>query len=1052
MSGSFNSRVTFHTLLPLVLFILTGPAWTQLVAKVDEPVPNVEDLTGGTATVVLPPPADRPVNFHKDVFPIFEAKCLSCHGPEKQKNGLRVDSRDSLIQGGDYGASIVPQDSANSFLIKVIAGADPDVRMPPSGDLLTAEEVGLVRAWIDQGANWSNEVAAASDSISASTHWGFNPVVRPPVPSVTSADWVRNPIDAFVLARLETENVTHSRPADRWTLIRRLYLDLIGLPPTPEEVEAFVSDTSPLAYDRVVTRLLASPHFGERWGRHWLDTARYADSDGYEKDLPRPNAWRYRNWVIEAFNRDLPYDQFVVEQLAGDLLPNPDTEQLVATGFHRNTLTNKEGGIDPEEDRVKQAVDRTSTLGSVFMGLTVACANCHSHKYDPLTQREFFGLYSFFNEAIEQDIPAPLAGEIQQYKKAKKSYDGQLKKIEKDISEYRSTLLARLPEWEKSVDLSDVKWESLTPASMSSSGGSSLRVLEDGSIFVEGEAPDTDRYHIVVNTNLRNISAFRLETLTHADLPKTGPGRADHGNFMLSEFRAVAQLKGIPSSSETVVFERAEADHHEKGYEIEKAIDGDPDTHWSIEAFKDLNKDRNALFVTQKPVGFENGTTLQFTLDQRYGRKHTVGRFRIVAFSGDRSQLDVPPALPGILATATSERTEDQTAMVVDYFAKSDPRMRELQSALAAHQDSEPKEPDTKAMVLAQNPKSVTTQIHIKGDFLRPGELVRPHTPAVLPALQPRSANADRLDLAYWLVRPDHPLTARVAVNRIWQYLFGHGIVETTEDFGTRGDAPSHPQLLDWLSAEYMENGWSTKNLIRLIVTSSTYRQSSNVRPDLEDLDPRNKLLARQSRFRVEAEIVRDVALATSGLLEDTIGGPSIRPPLPPGVAELGYANSVKWEESQGEDKYRRGLYIFFQRTVPYPMLMTFDCPDSNVSCARRAVSNTPLQALTMLNNPVIVECAREFGKRMVAESQDNERLRIRRAVMNSLGREPDGEEEGVLLSLLEEQKKLYAAEEESAKQLAGENFGDNVQVAEAAAWVEISRVLMNLDEFMTRE
>jgi hypothetical protein len=587
---------------------------------------------------------------------------------------------------------------------------------------------------------------------------------------------------------------------------------------------------------------------------------------------------------------------------------------------------------------------------------------------------------------------------------------------------------------------------------MSSEGGAKFRKMGDGTVLVGGFSPETDTYTVVVNTDLKKVSAIRLEALTDDLHPRGGPGRARHGNFILSEFEVTASKKGYPEVVQTVEFASAKADHHESGWEVEKAFDGKSDTGWSIEAFEEGNNvDRQALFITKEDAGFEEGITLRFRMHFSYGGQHTLGAFRLLAGSGDRDLLDIPPAIPDILATATGERTEGEKRLLLEFFGTQDPRMRELQAALQGLRDGAPAAPNTQAQTLAANPEAVTTQIHIRGDFLRPGDVVQPHTPAVLPPLKARGEIPDRLDLANWMVSPENPLTARVAVNRIWQHLFGQGIVETAEDFGTMGEAPTHPELLDWLSSEYMKRGWSRKDLIRLIVSSNTYRQSSDTRPELVNTDPKNHWLARQNRFRVEAEIVRDLSLASSGLLNREIGGPSVRPPLPPGLADLGYAGQVKWEEDTDGNKYRRGLYIFFQRTVPYPMLMTFDCPDSNVTVLRRNVSNTPLQALTTLNNPVFVECAKNLGARLLAEEQDTE-ARIRRAFMVCLSRPPDAEEVAMMNSLLANQREIFKKNPEQAGTVLASLSFQQVPEVEAAAWVELGRVMMNLDEFFTRE
>ncbi len=884
-------------------------------------------------------------------------------------------------------------------------------------------------------------------------HWAFKPVVRSEPPAVQGTDWVRNEIDQFVLARLEAESLAPSPDADPITLLRRLHLDLVGLPPTIAEIEAFTTDPSPYAYENAVNRLLASPHFGERWGRHWLDLSRYADSDGFEKDTVRPFAWRYRNWVIDALNRDVPYDQFTIEQLAGDLLPNADTDQRVATGFHRNTLTNKEGGVDQEQFRVEQVVDRTNTTASVFLGLTMACAQCHDHKYDPLSQKEYYGLYAFFNTAMEQDIPAVLPEEEDSYEAAAARHRAMQSELEKAVRDYRKVLESKLEEWEASMEPPSIQWTLIEPASMSSAGGATFTQLEDGSILVSGNSPEFDTYTLVTNTGIDNISGIRLEVLTDKSLPNTGPGRARHGNFILSEFSAAVAPPNNPNKKQNIEFESAWTDFWEKGWKAEAAIDGDPATGWSIDAWHGYNENRVAIFTTREGQPLESLSTLTLTMDFQYGSRHALGRFKIWVARGDREHLKLPVDLGPILNKKPEDRTDEEKAKLIDFMGQDDPEMSARLAALEAHKKAAPNPPNTKAQTLTANPEPPVTHVLARGDFLSPeDEVVTPHVPSVLPAIEPRGANPDRLDLARWIADPANPLTGRVAANRLWQYLFGQGLVVTTEDFGTRGQPPTHPELLDWLASEYVARGWSTKSMIRLIVTSSTYRQSSAMRAELLDRDPHNELLARQNRFRVEAEITRDIFLAAGGLLDPTVGGPSVRPPLPPGVAELGYANSVKWQESSGTDRYRRGLYILFQRTVPYPMLMTFDCPDSNTTCVRRARSNTPLQALTLMNDPVFVECAKGLGKETLASAPPEPRERLRHAFRTCLSREPAEDELESLMALFNDQLEAFKNAPEEAQQFIKAYESEGVDPQESAAYIAVARAIMNLDEFVTRE
>ena len=628
---------------------------------------------------------------------------------------------------------------------------------------------------------------------------------RPDPPKVRNRVWSQNAIDRFILAKLEDEGTSPSPQADRNTLIRRVSLDLIGLPPTPAEAAAFAADKRPDAYERLLDRLLASPHYGEKWARTWLDLAHYADSDGYEKDLVRPWAWRYRQWVLEALNRDMPYDQFTIEQLAGDLLPGATVEQNVATGFLRNTLTNREAGVDRMEARFEQIVSRTNTVGAVWLGLTVGCAQCHNHKFDPIPQKDYYRLFAFMNGTEEDDIEAPLPGELDPYLRAKPEYDRQ-----------RNEILA-----ENHVPELQAKWEP------------------------------------------RIQQAFREQ------------GKDLEWDFAVTEIRAA--FDG--------------ADKFLRGY-------------WTNRTKRQAD---NLIdyFLSHRGPDLER--------DKQVSEQFKQAREKLAALKKTLPEIALAPAV---------------------------------------HTD----------------PVAVETHLHVGGDYQALGEAVEPGTLSVLPPMQaPTQAmnKPDRLALATWIVSRDNPLTARVAVNRMWQDFFGSGLVRSSEDFGAQGEKPSHPELLDWLACEFEDRGWSMKRMHKLIVMSAAYRQSSAVRKDLEARDPGNALLARQSRLRLPAELIRDEALSVSGLLNPAIGGKSVRPPQPAGVAELGYANNVKWVESKGADRYRRGMYIHFQRTTPYPMLMNFDEPDSNTSCTRRRRSNTPLQSLNLLNDPVFFEAAQALAARV---------------------------------------------------------------------------------------
>jgi mono/diheme cytochrome c family protein len=1010
----------------------------------------------------LPAPADRKVDFAADIQPIFQKNCFSCHGSEHDEGGLRLDQKKRALEGGDNGAEIVPGKSAESRLVRLVAGVDPDFGlMPPEGKgaRLTAAEIGLIRAWIDQGTTWPDE---AQTIAAAKQHWSLRPVARHLPPVTRNPDWTHSAIDAFVLARLDLQGITPSPPAERTTLVRRLYLDLIGLPPPPEEVAHLLADASPDAIERLVDWLLSSPHYGERWGRHWLDLARYADSDGYEKDRPRPFAWRYRDWVIAAVNADMPYDRFTLEQLAGDLLPDATLAQRIASGLHRNTLHNTEGGIDPEEDRVKKTIDRTNTLGTIWLGLTVGCTQCHSHKYDPLTQREYYSLYAFFNNLDEIDIETPTPEQAAQLAAEREAHAKKLAELRDSLTKYEREQLPTAQEtWEASIAATPVVWQPLELTSQVSKHGATFSKLPDGSTRVGGVNKVSDVYTIQAKLPSGKWTAIRLEVLPDKALPKSGPGRSKGGNFVLAELIGMVPLEGS-ESPQAISFAAARADFSQSGFTPDLAINGRPIDGWAISP--QIGKRHVAVFEASEPFGGSSEGELTVTLDQTYGRPqpHNIGCFRLsVTTAAPPVPLEgVPENVAKALAAPRLNRTPDQTNAIAAHYRTVDAEFVRLMQAVTEHQAGLPKLPeDQKAQTVTQRSEPRTTNVLLRGDFLSPGDIVSLGTFAVLPPLTPRASFPDRIDLAQWLVDPAHPLTARVAANRVWQRLFGRGIVFTSDDFGKQGEPPSHPALLDWLADEYVGDDWSQKELIRTIVNSRTYQQSSATRGELNEIDPENILLARQSRRRVEAEIIRDLSLSASGLMARRIGGPSVRPPQPAEYASVTYANSAKWSESTGADRYRRGLYTFFQRTSPYPMLMTFDSPDSNECAVLRQTSNTPLQALTLWNDPAFFEASQALGRRIVrevpAEGEPREVVRCRaaRAFELCLARQPSLLELGDLVDLFDVQVRIALADQAAAAQIIGADpLPDGVSPAELAAWIGVGRTVLNLDEFITRE
>ena len=833
-------------------------------------------------------------DFVRSVQPILQKHCVRCHGPANQKAGLRLDTATTALAGNDAGKVIVPGKSADSRLVKALAGAKDVPLMPPAvRPRMKPEEIATIRRWIDAGAVApKNEVVVPAHV--DSDHWAFQPIARPELPDVADP-WIKNPIDRFILARLRDEKLTPSPEADRATLIRRVSLDLVGLPPTPDEVAAFLADTRPDAYERLVDRLLASPHYGERWARHWLDLARYGDSHGFTIDGPR-SMWPYRDWVIDALNKDLPIDRFIIDQLAGDLLPKATVADKVATGFHRNTPTNQEGGIDVEMFRSESIIDRVNTTGTVFLGLTVGCCQCHDHKYDPISQREYYRLFAFFNNCDEPTLSLPTAAE----KKKSADLQARIAELEKTLKGLDGTSDAKMFAWHARLEAD------LEMRNEASAGLPKLRLLLD--------------------MPLRQLSRKDLDELRH---------------YM------------------------READ--------------------------------------QMP--------------------------QALAHVGD--------ALPGGIASIGSLVTHMHLAKY----------RQSIETKLAALKKTKIDPASTLVMQERKSPRD--TFFLMKGDFTRKGNKMAPGTPAVLPPLKAEK-QPTRLDFANWLVAPENPLTRRVFMNRVWQHCFGLGLVETENDFGMQGSPPSHPELLDWLATELGDRHWSLKAMHKLLVTSATYRQASKVRPELTKADPRNRLLGRQNRLRLDAEVVRDVALSASGLLNPAIGGPSVFPPQPDGVFAFTQTQR-NWIAATGPDRYRRGMYTYFWRSAPHPALMAFDSPDATTSCTRRNRSNTPLQALTLLNDKGFYEFAQALAVRVLRESKDDPAA-IRLVYRRCLSRDPSAAEQERVAGLVSTLERELAGDAAEAARLAPTNVPTGVSPARAAAWTLVARTLLNLDEFITRE
>lgn len=1035
---------------------------------------------------------EHKVDFQKEIQPIFAEHCYQCHGPNRAENGLRWDRKASALKGGEKGPAIVPGKAGESLVIRAVNGGGEDVpKMPKKGEPLTAEQVELLKTWINQGANWPDATIAEKDS---KDHWAFKAPVRPALPEVQKKDWVRTPVDAFILARLEKEGLSPSPDADKTTLIRRLSLDLIGLPPAIAEVDQFLSDNSASAYSKAATRLLSSPHFGERWGRHWLDAARYADSDGFEKDKPR-FIWNYRDWVINAMNRDLPYDRFVIEQLAGDELENPTQDQLVATGFLRNSMLNEEGGVDPEQFRMDGLFDRMDAIGKSVLGLTIQCAQCHTHKFDPITHEEYYRMFSFLNNDHESSLVAYTPSEQQK----RSDLLRQMRDLEEGLRHSTPGWEERIAQWEDSVKNDQPDWK-VVECRNAGDNGERYYYYEDGSIRAASYAPTKWTAPFRGTNDLPSIGAFRLEQLTDPNLPCNGPGRSIKGMSALSEFKVEAVDASNPSNKVNVKFVKATADfaNAEKPLEpefddrsgktrvygpVEYAIDGKDDTAWGIDAGPgQRNQARKAVFIPEKPIAFTNGVILNFRLVQNHGgwnsddnQNHNLGRFRISVTGATNVSADPLPAnVREILTVPRENRSPLQIAALFSYWRTTVPEFKEANEKIAALWKDWPEGSPTLTLVAKKGvgpaEKKNTTHMLKRGDWLKPGKEVTAGVPAFLHQL-PEGADDSRLTFAKWLVDRRSPTTARVLVNRIWQEYFGVGLLDTPEDFGVRAPELSHPELLDWLAVEFMEPHtlapgeyqsdlvpWSRKHIHRLIVNSATYRQSSKVSKELLEKDQFNRLIARGPRLRVDGEIVRDIALAASGLLNLEMGGPSVMPPAPSFLFQppASYGPKV-WAEETGPNRYRRAVYTFRFRSVPYPVLQTFDAPNGDFSCVRRMRSNTPLQALASLNEVLFLEAAQALALNSLKHGQTDDD-RINYAFRSCVARNPDPDEVQELKALLAKEKAHIAegwvnpAELGTGKSEIPKGLPKKSTPTELAAYTVVSRVLLNLDETITKE
>ncbi len=980
------------------------------------------------------------VDYARSVEPILRSSCYACHSGTQPKSQLRLDIKSAALRGGNGGAVIVPGSSEKSRLIERVEGRGGEPRMPFNGTPLAPEQIATLKRWIDEGAAWP-ESAVARDQ-PPPKHWAYVRPVKPVPPTVSHAALVRNPIDRFILARLEREGLTYSPEASKEKLARRVSLDLTGLPPSPAELDAFLADARPDAYEKLVDKLLASPHFGERWARPWLDLARYADSNGYEKD-DRREIWKYRDWVINALNRDMPFDEFTIEQIAGDMLPNATEEQKIATGFHRNTQFNKEGGVDKDESYFEVQVDRVATTATVWLGSTLGCAQCHNHKFDPFTQRDFYSMMAFFNngEKRQEDngqtpiyIEPVLEMPTPDQKTHREKLDTRIQELVEKSQTMTPELKAEQTAWEKSVVDAERGWRVIIPQKLTTAAGTTLSAGPQGLIFAAGESPRDEAYVIECKLPVSSASGIRLEALPNAKLPRGGPGRDPYGNFNITQIK-VETRDG--AGWKPVAIRKFAGDTGVR------SLDRKQGQLWMVDASReDQRLPRQLVLVLESPIT-EGEVRITLTQESEFSCQ-SVGYFRLSATDGadPATVVDVSHSLRALLGK--TGRTEEEEKKLADYFLTVASSLQPARDELKQLKEERKKLDITSTLVMREQPgfERPFDFIRIRGGFSAKADKVYANPPAMLPPL-PEDAMPNRLGLARWLVSKDNPLTARVAVNRFWEQYFGHGIVETSEDFGTQGQKPSHPELLDWLATEFMDHGWSMKAIHRLIVTSTAYRQSSSVMPELQAKDPYNRLLARGPRFRMEAEMVRDAVLAESGLLSSKIGGPSVFPPQPAGIWDMPYNDDV-YVESQGEDRYRRGIYTFARRSAPYPTLINFDAPSREVCTVRRTRTNTPLQALNLLNDQAFWEAARAMADRLAKEGGPDARSRIDYGYRLATGRHAQPKELDYLTKYEAQQQEHFSAHLDEAQKVGGN--------AATAAWTMVANVLLNLDETITKE
>jgi hypothetical protein len=1006
------------------------------------------------------------IDFNRQIRPILSENCFQCHGPDQshRKANYRLDTKEGVFAVGKSGKkNILLRDAKNSELVHRIEEAEGDGLMPPlkSGKKLNADQIKLIKQWINEGANYGE-------------HWAFVVPKSNSVPDVNNSKWVRTPIDAFVLSRLESNNITPSPQASKEVLIRRLTLDLIGLPPTLKEVDDFLRDDSPQAYEKVVDRLLASNQYGERMAMQWLDYARFADSNGFQTDSSR-SMWPWRDWVINAYNANMPFNQFTIEQIAGDMLPNATKSQIIATGFNRNHRLNGEGGLIAEEWRIENVIDRVDTTSQTWLGLTLACARCHDHKYDPISQKEFYQFFAFFNNLPESGTLAgnQTGGNTEPVEEIESpSQNAESLKIQLAIKEQEALILKldekvdpMIKEWEpvfkEKVNSAGNVWTPLNPTTVKSEGGAKFSKLTDGSYLASGKNPTNDVYTITSNVSKGFFSAILLECFPDPSLPNQSLGRFSNGNFVLSKIEAELSSPSLKTPLK-IAFNKAIADYSQKGWDIINVVGNDSSKGWAVDGptRRDITK---AMFVSPQLVDIPENSTIKISLSHQALSQHNIGRFRIAISSvpGELITLNgfqVPVNITKIIETDPQKRSLQQKEELRKYYKATSFKEHKVASdklVLLKNNLVDSKKNIPGVMVMKEGPVRDTFML-IRGEYDKKGPKVVAGLPSVLPPL-PKDKPMNRLGLAYWMVDPSNPLTSRVWVNRMWEKFFGYGLVRTSENFGAQSEFPSHPELLDWLASKFVSLNWDMKAMQKIVVMSSVYQQSSNLNPSLLNNDPENRMLARGSRLRLSGETLRDQALFASGLMVNKTGGPSVRPYMPEGVWDetSRYGDLRNYKNDKGEALYRRTMYTIWKRTAAPPTMLLFDAPNREACSVKRSRTNTPLQALALLNEVTYVEAARKLAEKIIREGGNTPDDKLTTGFRIVTGRRPDSSELAILVKGFHKDYENFKSKPENAKRFTslGESpLANTADISELAAYTLSANILLNLDEVVNRE